>query len=306
MANCWRLVWLSVTAAGILHCSSGLDGGWGGAGAGAPAAGGAPLGDGGAALGGVRSEAGSQQRGGAAQAETGGEGADAGLGGAAQSAAGAAGAAGAAAGAAGAAASCGARRCDSSADNDCNGRSDEEEPECTRCEVGAPPAACVAADVLGECQKGESTCSLSEDESSVVAGCSPGIATSEACGPTAPDANCNGVVGDGDYYVDSTSSTCAAEVTIGSKRAVLFKATQGGAVQVVSCRGGCGSAFVAIAPCPANSALVTSLGFAASAAQPGYEAVTTDAFSCSFTPYAQAQITVRAPSVTFYTLPLSP
>lgn len=88
------------------------------------------------------------------------------------------------------------RACRSSEDNDCNGKSDQDEPECAECRR-ADKIAC-SIDV-GLCKSGTRDVVLSADGSSCSRAACSGVLPSsvEACGPTAPDANCNGVTGDG-------------------------------------------------------------------------------------------------------------
>ncbi|HET9932489.1 MAG TPA: hypothetical protein VFQ35_17425, partial [Polyangiaceae bacterium] len=141
----------------------------------------------------------------------------------------------------------GTRDCRSSADNNCNGVADNQETECTACVVGAPHACNThPEDGKGICKAGTQTCALSSDNTSVAYGaCSGDIGpTTETCGPfesdgktPVPDANCNGLAGDGDYT--QTGSKCATAVTVGGKAVHLFDANRPGTVAIHNCVTAC-------------------------------------------------------------------
>ncbi|HEY5955502.1 MAG TPA: hypothetical protein VIV60_03065 [Polyangiaceae bacterium] len=117
------------------------------------------------------------------------------------------------------------RNCRSSDDNDCNGKVDQDEPECAECK----PQVCSIN--VGLCKEGTREVEVSADGSSCTRKGCTGVLPSEieGCGPNAPDANCNGVAGDG------KGSDCTKIIQSGGADFRLFVDKQEGTEPVMAC-----------------------------------------------------------------------
>jgi hypothetical protein len=133
----------------------------------------------------------------------------------------------------------------------------------------------------------------------------------EACGPLladgvtpTPDANCNGIPGDGDYQL---GSSCAKAVTIAGKSVRLFAASHPGTAAVHLCTTGCPVGdklfnYVALS-CGADTT-DTVLGYATTTQLPKYAAVNITATSCVFDGGTYGpHWNIQVPAQTFYVLP---
>lgn len=98
--------------------------------------------------------------------------------------------------------SCGNPTCGSQVDHNCNGIADGDEITCDFCNPGTDTIReCnthPGMDGVGACRAGAQTC-IAVGQSGFWSPCAGDVEPSiEACGPTSPDTNCNGVQGDGD------------------------------------------------------------------------------------------------------------
>ncbi|MGC4066440.1 MAG: hypothetical protein QM784_17770 [Polyangiaceae bacterium] len=130
----------------------------------------------------------------------------------------------------------GLRDCRSDADNDCDGDADASEPDCGGCNSETPPACTLPQDGIGTCRAGTPSRTYGEDGSTCTWQCAGRQEPTnlEACGPLSaggtptPDANCNGIAGDG--------PSCGLKVLH------IYRASRSGSC---SCNGWSGMAYTA-------------------------------------------------------------
>jgi hypothetical protein len=183
------------------------------------------------------------------------------------------------------------------------------------CSVGAARA-CNShpEDGKGLCKAGSQTCVLSSDHASVEYGaCSGDVGpTQEACGPflsdattKTPDANCNGIGGDGDFEL---GGDCATQVSILDKTVHLFSTQRPGTVAIHRCDTPCPVtaplfSYIALS-CGSPITKDTVLGYAVTSALPNYASVNIQALSCVYDGGAYGpHFNIQAPALLFYALP---
>jgi hypothetical protein len=204
----------------------------------------------------------------------------------------------------------GARNCNSTNDNDCQNGPDKSEAACQLCQL-ASPQNCGQENNKYQTHWGKGLCVAGKRQLNVTSsGCSWGecsgevIPTSEACGPDKPDANCDGVAGDGDYGVnclqkihicstpnndqnDKTVSTLACASGQTDLALSVFPDAHGTTTTaLLSCRvvdtvTGTGSAsnvtktcnYVAFGKCNTTDATATTIGYVSLSSAAGYRAI---------------------------------